>query len=158
MMTQCPVSSGFSCHTIDNFLEKDDIESSSATNLKFSHPSWIHVFLKTSSALCTAAIHFDVSLPKVLHQRLRHAKKKQWKIEKLLHEVNVPPNQFKLTHDEIDSEIIIFDGGDSTTPQIKPLDGILWHCIFVTFFHVEDEHRPNLGLCFPKIDGVYPFI
>jgi hypothetical protein len=59
-------------------------------------------------------------------------------IEKLLHEVIVPPNQLKLTHDKIDSEIIIFDGGDSTTPQIKPPHGILWHCIPVSLLHVED--------------------
>jgi hypothetical protein len=24
--------------------------------------------------------------------------------------------------------------------------------------HVEDEIRPNIGLAFPKLDGVYPFI
>jgi hypothetical protein len=64
----------------------------------------------------------------------------------------------KLTHDEIDLEIIAFDGNSSTTIQIKPPDGILWHCILVTLLHVDDEHHPNIGLCFPKIDGVYPFI
>ncbi len=33
-MTQCAVSSRFSCHTFDILLEKDDVESSSAPNLK----------------------------------------------------------------------------------------------------------------------------
>ena len=67
MMTQLTVSFGFNCHTIDNFWEKDDVESSSATNLKSPHPSWIHVFLKTSSTSslgtqCAAAAYLDVSL------------------------------------------------------------------------------------------------
>ena len=64
----------------------------------------------------------------------------------------------KLTTEEIDSEIVGFDGGDHTTPPIKPPDGILWCSIFVNFLHAEDETDPNMGLTYPKIDGVYPFI
>ena len=62
-------------------------------------------------------------------------RKSSRKLKNSLREVDVPPNQLKLTHDEIDLEIIVFDGGDSTTPQIKPPDGIVWHCISVTFIN-----------------------
>ncbi len=162
-LTQFTVSSGFSCHTIDNLSEKDDVESSLAPNRKPPPPSWVHVFSKSSSTTslrtqCAAAAYLDVKSAKVLHRRSRCAKKKQRKIEQLLREVIVPPDQLKLTSDEIDSEIIVFDGGDTASPRIKPPDGILWRCISVRLLHVEDEPWPNIGLCFPKIDGVHPFI
>ena len=79
-------------------------------------------------------------------------------MDKILREVIVPPNQFKLTPQEIDSEIIVFDGGDSTTLSIKPPDGVLWRSISVHQLHVDDETQPTLGLTYPKILGVHPFI
>ena len=79
-------------------------------------------------------------------------------MNKILREVIVPPNQFKLTPQEIDSEIILFDGGNSTLPPIKLPDGILWRSISVHLLHVEDETLPNIGLTYPKIRGVHPFI
>ncbi len=63
-----------------------------------------------------------------------------------------------MTTEEIDSEIVVFDGGDHTSPPIKPPDGIFWHSIYVNLLHVEDETDPNMGLTYPKIDGVNPFI
>ncbi len=75
-----------------------------------------------------------------------------------MREVIVPTNQFKLTPQEIDSEVIVFDSGDNTTPPIKPPDDVLWRFISVTLLHVEDKTEPNIGLTYPKIDGVYPFI
>jgi hypothetical protein len=100
----------------------------------------------------------DVRSPKVFHRRLRRAKKRQHKIDEILHEVIVPPNQFKLTPQEIDAEIIVFDGGDSITPRIKPPDDLLWRSISVHQLHVDDETQPTLGLTYPKILGVHPFI
>jgi hypothetical protein len=100
----------------------------------------------------------DVRSPKVFHRRLHRAKKRQHKIDEILREVIVPPNQFKLTPQEIDAEIIVFDGGDSTTPRIKPPDDLLWRSISVHQLHVDDETQPTLGLTYPKILGVHPFI
>ena len=97
----------------------------------------------------------DVRSPKVFHLRLRRAKKRQRKIDEILREVIVPPNQFKLTPQEIDAEIIVFDGGDSTTLPIKPPDGVLWRSISVHQLHVDDETEPTLGLTYPKILGVH---
>ena len=34
----------------------------------------------------------------------------------------------------------------------------MWRCLAVRMLHVEDETRPNIGLNFPKLDGVHPFI
>ena len=79
-------------------------------------------------------------------------------MDKILRKVIVPPNQFKLTPQEIDAEIIVFDGGDSTTLPIKPPDGVLWRSISVHQLHVDDETQPTLGLTYPKILGVHPFI
>ncbi len=83
---------------------------------------------------------------------------KQCKIADLLREVVVPLHQFKLSTDEIDSEIVVFDGGDNTSPPIKPPDGLVWRSISINLLHVEDETDPNMGLTYPEIDGVNPFI
>ena len=99
-----------------------------------------------------------VKSPKVFHRRSRCAKKKECKVNKLLREVIVPPNQFKLSPQEIDAEIIIFNGGNYTSPPIKPPDSILWHSISVHLLHAEDVTLPNIGLTYPKILGVHPFI
>ncbi len=44
-------------------------------------------------------------------------------MDKILREVIVPPNQFKLTPQEIDAEIIVFDGGDPGSTPDSP-----WGC------------------------------
>ncbi len=162
-LTQFTVSSGWSCHTTANSCEKEDVVSFVGLNCIPTQPSWVHVFAKSSSTTslrtqCAAAASMDLKSPKVFHRRLRRAKKKQRKIEEILHEAIVPPNQFKLTPQEIDAEIIVFDGGDSTTLPIKPPDGVLWRSISVHQLHVEDETQPTIGLTNPKILGVHPFI
>ncbi len=63
-----------------------------------------------------------------------------------------------MTTDKIESEIVVFDGGDHTSPPIKLPDGIVWRSISVNLLHVKDETIPNMGLTYPKIDGVNPFI
>ena len=70
----------------------------------------------------------------------------------------MPHNQFKLTHNEIDAEIIVVDGGNSTSPPIKPPDDVLWRSISVNQLHVEDDIHPNIGLTYPKVIGIHPFI
>ena len=79
-------------------------------------------------------------------------------MNKILCEVIVPPNQLKLTPEEINAEITVFDSGNSTSPPIKPPDGVLWHSISVHLLHVKDETLPNIGLTYPKILGVHPFV
>ena len=122
-------------------------------------------FSKSSSttSLCTqcaaaAVTHGNVLSPKVLHRRSRRAQKKKRKITNILREVIIPSNHFKLSTKDIDSEIVVFDGGNLSAPPIKPPDGILWRSISVNVLHVEDETDPNIGLTFPKMDGVNPFI
>ncbi len=79
-------------------------------------------------------------------------------MNKILREVIVPPNQFKLTSQEINTKIIVFDGGNSTSPLIKPPDGVLWRSISVHLLHVQNVTPPNIGLTYPKILGIHPFI
>ncbi len=59
---------------------------------------------------------------------------------------------------DIDSEIVVFDGGNLSSPPIKPPDDLLWRSISVNVLYVENEIDPNIGLTFPKMDGVNPFI
>ena len=70
----------------------------------------------------------------------------------------VPTNQFKLTPIEIDSDIVVFDGGDPLTPPIRPPDDIIWRSIPVRELHIEDEIRCDIGLIFRQTDGVSSFI
>jgi hypothetical protein len=65
------------------------------------------------------------------------------KIKEILHEVIVPSNQLKLTPQEIDAEIIVFDGGDSKKLPIKPPDGVLWHSILFPFIGYMSKMRHN---------------
>ena len=76
-------------------------------------------------------------------------------MNKILREVIVPHNQFKLTHNEIDAEIIVFDGSNSTSPTIKPPDDVLWRSISVNQLHVEDDTLPNIGLTYLKVIGIH---
>ena len=165
-MTQSStVSYAFSCHTTDT-CGGGDVESSSTEahiELNDPNPSWVHVFSKTNSTTslrtqCASVAYQYVKSSKVLHRRSRQAKKKQRKIKQLCREVIIPTNQFKLTPIEIDSDVVVFDGGNHSTPPIKPPDGVLWRSISVNKLHVEDETDPNIGLTYPMIDGVHPFI
>ncbi len=154
------VSYAFSCHIIDTCGEEQDVESALALPPSHSH-SWVHVFSKSSSTTSlrtqcvnAAVTHLKVLSPKVLHRRSCCYQKKKQKITNLLREVVVPSNQFKLTTQDIDSEIVVFDGGNISSPPIKPPDDILWCSISVNILYVEDEIDPNIGLTFPMMDGV----
>ena len=152
---------------------KEDIKSSTAliqgTPLPqpqpplWVNPSWVHVFSKSCSTTSlrtqsAAVAYLDLKSPKVLHRRARRAKKRDFKIQEILREVIVPQGQVTLSCNEIDSKIIVFDGSDVPSNHIRPPHGIMWRCLPVRMLHVEDETRPNFGLTFPKLDGVYPFI
>jgi hypothetical protein len=98
---------------------------------------------------------------------MRRAKEKELKLKEMSREVIVPQGQVTLSCKEIDEEIkiVVFDGSDVPSnhldvpsKHIQPPDGVMWRCINVRMLHVEDETRPNIGLTFPKLDGVYPFI
>ena len=162
-LTQCTVSSGWSCHTTANYSKIEDVVPLVGPNVINPPPSWVHVFAKSSSTTslrtqCASAASMYATSPKVFHRRSRRARKKRLKIHKILREVIVPHNQFKLTHNEIDAEIIVVDGGNSTSPPIKPPDDVLWRSISVNQLHVEDDIHPNIGLTYPKVIGIHPFI
>jgi hypothetical protein len=165
-LTQCStVSSGFRCHTRNTLLESEQAveKTSRTTSPKFSPPPWIHVFLKScsTSSLCTqcaAAALWVVSSPRVLHRRSRRAKKKQQKLRKILKDIVLPYHHFKLSTNQIDQDIIVFDGGDPSTPPIRPPDDIIWPSVPVRELHIEDEIRCDIGLTFRHTDEVSSFI
>ena len=151
-LTQSTVSSGISCHTFDRLLEKDDVKLWSLAHNHQSPPSWVHVFSKSSSTTslhtqCAAAAYLDVKSPKVLHRRAqaRRAKKKHQKTKDFLREVIVPPDQFLLTCNEIDSEIIVFDGGDTTSPQIKHHPPEFWIITALLVEKCQSEYNGSKG-------------
>ena len=80
-LIQSSGSYAFSCHTFDKLLDKDDAKPSLELNWPSNPPLWGHVFSKSSSTTslrtqCAAAAYLDMKSPKVLHQRLRRAKRK----------------------------------------------------------------------------------
>ena len=70
----------------------------------------------------------------------------------------VPPNQVKMSQAEIDSKIVVVDGGVGMSTPICPPHGIRWCSIPVRDLHIEDELCGDIGLSFPRIDGTSPFI
>ena len=98
--------------------------------------------------------HSGVSIShKAQHNCRYHAKKKFKKQQRLLQENIVPTNlSFKLlSTQEIDEEIIVFDGGNKDNPPLRPPDGLIWRCISITndrHIYVDDETNPALGLTF----------
>ena len=84
----------------------------------FSNPTppWVHVFSKScaNSSLrtqCAAAASANAHYPTVFHRRNRRARKKRRKQDLSLREMVVPPNQVKYSITEIDSKVIVVDGG-----------------------------------------------
>ena len=157
---------GSSCHTADYLTEKKDSEDSvSCPKYICKSPSprtCVHVISKSCAnssrhTQCAAVANLDAR-PYVFHRRLRRAQNKRNKQDRLLRDMVVPPHQVKLSTTEIDSEIIVFDGGGQMSPPIHPPDGILWRSIPVGNLHIEDELSGDMGLSFPRIDGTSPFI
>ena len=70
----------------------------------------------------------------------------------------VPLNQVKISNAEIDSKIIVVDGGGGMSPPIHPPHGIKRCSLPVRDLHTEDELCGDIGLSFPRIDGTSPFI
>jgi len=97
------------------------------------------------------------------NNRKNRAKKKFKKQQQLLREVVVPPDGTinLLTTQEIDKEIIVFDGGNNANPPLRPPDGLIWRCISIaagTHLHVDDETNPHRGLTFSRLSNSLPFI
>jgi hypothetical protein len=66
-----------------------------------------------------------------------------------------------ISTDNIDKEIIVFDGGAIDKPPILPPDEVIWQRIPVCigkYILVQDEVDPYCGLTFQQIDSVLPFI
>jgi hypothetical protein len=155
------VSSGFRCHIRNMLLESEQAveKTSRTTSPKVSPPPWIHVFSKSCSTSslrtqCAAAALWVVSSPRVLHRRSCRAKKKQRKQVKILKDIVLHDHHFKLSTDEIDQDIIVFDGGDPSTPPIRPPDDIIWRSVPVRELHIEDKIRCDVGLTFRQTDKV----
>jgi hypothetical protein len=58
----------------------------------------------------------------------------------------------------IDKDIIVFDGGYINTPPIRPPDGMNCCSIQVHDLYIVDEVNGDMGLTFPRINGALPFI
>ena len=114
-----------------------------------------------NSSLCTqcaAVASADAHCATVFHRRLCRARKNRRKQDLHLREMVVPPNQVKMSITEIDSKVVVVDGGCEMSPPIQPPHGIRWHSIPVRDLHIEDELSGDVGLSFPRIDGTSPFI
>ena len=161
------MASGSRCHTADYLNETKGVDASVPSSLMYSHskppPPWGHVFSKScaNSSLrtqCASVASADAHCATVFHRRLRRARKKCRKQDQHLRAMDVPPNQVKMSHAEIDSKIVVVDGGVGMSTPIRPPHGIWWCSIPVQDLHIEDELCGDIGLSFPRIDGTSPFI
>ena len=57
-----------------------------------------------------------------------------------------------MTSKQIESKIIVFDGGEPNSPLIKPPDGVRWQSLSVRMLHIPHDNEPNIGLTAPRMD------
>ncbi len=113
------VASGSRCHTADYLKETKDEEDSLPCPmycLSKPPPPWVHVFSKSSAnsslrTQCAAVASVDAFCPSVFHRHLHRVRNKCCKQDCLLRDIVIPSNQVKMSTTEVDSEIIVFDGG-----------------------------------------------
>jgi hypothetical protein len=109
--------------------------------------------------MCAAAAHLpDLVSGPVLDHRSRRAKKKLQKQQRQLLEVCPPVDQIIFSIDDINNDIIVFDGGNSSCPIITASKRVTWRRHQVSDLHVKDDLRGDIGLTFCHIDGCLPFI
>ncbi len=73
-------------------------------------------------------------------------RKKFNKQQRVLYEVAILYNQHKLLFQEIEDEVIVFDGGNPETLPILPPDGLIWRCMPISDY-VEDKTIPPSWAC-----------
>ncbi len=156
------MSGGASCHTCtQQSLSSSD--SHTRDYVSMGIPPWVCVLKSSlSSSRCTqcaAIAHSQQDISNIAcHCRNCRARKKFMKQQRVLHEVVIPCNQYKLSIQEIEDDIIVFDGGNLTTPPILPPDGPAWRCIPISKLYVDNETNPNVGLSCLRINNSLPFI
>ncbi len=66
-----------------------------------------------------------------------------------------------LSNQEIDDEVVVFDGDNKDNPPLHPPDGLIWCCISINdgrHIYVDDETNPDRGLTFARVNNALPFI
>jgi hypothetical protein len=154
-----------SCH-VGNVSPADHLNLSllSSHNVRTSSKAWFHVYSHRKAncsrrTQCAAVAHLPdgVSGP-IYHRRLRRAKKKLQKQQRLLSEVVLPTDQVTISDDDIKADIIVFGGGNSSCPMITPPKNVKWRRHHVSDLYIQDNIRGDIGLTFHRIDGCLPFI
>ncbi len=111
----------------------------------------------SSSPLCTqcaSIAHSQQQLSNITcHCRNCHVRKKFNKQQRVLREVAILCNQLKLSIQEIEDAVIVFDGGNPKTPPILPPDVLTWWCMPISDVYVEDKTNPNFGLSCPWVNN-----
>jgi hypothetical protein len=63
-----------------------------------------------------------------------------------------------LTVQEVDDEVIVFDGGNVDNPPILPSDGVIWQSISTSQLHIYNDVNPNIRLTLTRSNNSLPFI
>jgi len=165
--THTSVLLGSSCHADNPTFPQNNLNLrplASDDTTTFSNKSWCHVYSEKKAncsrrTQCAAAAHLPnlVSGP-VRHRRSRRAKKKLKKQQRLLVEISQPDSRILFSTEDIDKEVVVFDGGNSSCPMILPPKGVRWRRHHVSDLHIEDDIRGVIGLTFRRVDGCLPFI
>ena len=121
-----------------------------------STQAWVHVYSHKKSncsrrTQCAAVAHLPDAIPSsVRRSRIRRAKKKQEKQQRKLREIVLPSDFYStVSIDDINEEIIVFDGGNSDCPPITPPKGVRWRRLHVSDLFIHDDLRDDIGLTFP---------
>jgi hypothetical protein len=157
--TTSNVSSGASCHACTQ-QRHSPCDSHIRDYLSTGVPKWVCV-LKSASSLslrtqCASIAHSQQQISNIArHRHNGCARKKFNKQQRVLCEVAILCNQHKILIQEIEDEVIVFDGGNpKTPPPILLPDGLTWQCMPISDLYVEDKTNPNLGLLCPWVNSL----
>jgi hypothetical protein len=100
--------------------------------------------------MCLSIAHSHQQITNIAcHYHNHCARKKFNKQKRVLCKVVIPCNQHKFLIQEIEDEVILFDGGNLENPPILLPDRLTWQCMLISDLYVEDNTNPNLGLSCP---------
>ena len=158
---------GSSCCAVSKFPGNlSNLRPLSSHDVTTSSQAWFHVYShKTANCSrrtqCAAVAHLPDGVPSSIRRsRIRRAKKKLHKQQRLLREI-VPSLDIlnpTVSIEDIDKEILVFDGGNSDCPAITPPKGVQWRRLHVSDLYIQDDLRGDIGLTFRRMNGCLPFI
>lgn len=141
-----------------------NVEPLTSNDVSNSPSAWSHVYSRSNAnssrrtQCASVAYSTDGVSSSVRRSRYRRAKNKLQKQRSVLQEIVLSPDHVPFSLSDIEDEIIVFDGGNLSSPPITPPETVQWRRHHISDLHIQDDLNGDIGLTFRRIDGCLPFI